>query len=439
MLLVVLFSKLLTFLLRLTNRGGGTTLPGLLVEMYFPNVFSKLIRQIPKKIVITGTNGKTTTQTLLVSMLQEAGYKVASNISGANLSRGIISSLMNQANILGKLDYDYAVFEVEEGTFPKIATELDASIIVVTNLFRDQLDAYGEIDKTKEYILEAINKTKEAKVILNANDPRVLEIGKEIENKTLYFGLNKEDQRHFAYEGEQVAKVAMKRNVLTATNIRVNNDLSSSFDIKTEKIEINNFKSPGVYNVYNALAAIQIALTEKLTIEDIQSAFDKFEPAFGRGEEVKIERKLIKMLLIKNPAGFSITLQMLNKIEVKDLFILINDNIADGKDVSWLWDSKIELINDISPKNIVLSGTRAEDMLLRLKYAMDTRIRKVTYNHFKSGETNIYIEPQIQKAVNKALEVAEIGNYIYTLPTYTAMLELRKELGKRVKLKDFWK
>ncbi len=440
LIISVWFAKILTLFLRLTKRGGGTTLPGYLLEKRFPHLFKKLTNQIPKKIIITGTNGKTTTQTLLVNILQKSGKRVLSNISGANLSRGILTILLNKANWFGKLDYDYAVFEIEEGTFPRIAETLDASTVIVTNLFRDQLDAYGEINKTRDYIADGIKKSKNAKVILNADDPKVREISEMIENEEFLFGLDKKYLEEFAYEGQKIT--TDDKHKLVAREIKLNSDLSTSFKYEgfNHKFFIERFSAPGIYNVYNALAAIQASYLEGVNKATILEAFKDFEPAFGRGEKavVEFEGKEIEVviLLIKNPAGFSLALKTLKDVKARDIMVIINDNTADGKDVSWLWDSKIETMNEFTSKNITISGVRSEDMLLRVKYALNAEFKKAGENHYNSGKTEVFIESSVEKGLTVGLKNARTTLYI--LPTYTAMLELRQVLGKRTKLKNFW-
>ncbi|MBN1915632.1 DUF1727 domain-containing protein [Candidatus Dojkabacteria bacterium] len=437
-ILSVWFSKTLSVLIRLTGKGGGTTLPGYLLEQKFPYLFEYLLEKIPKKIVITGTNGKTTTQTLIVNILRNSGFNVISNISGANLSRGILTLLLDKANLFGKLNYDYGIFEVEEGTFPRIADKLDASIVVVTNLFRDQLDVYGEIDKTKKYITDGIKKTPHAKVILNLNDPKVFQIGEEISNEKYYFGLDEKFLNEFAYEGkylvENIDQIIKKK--LIATDIKLKKDLSTAFKVVSSKrtFTIKRFSAPGFYNVYNSLASILTCSLEGVKTDVIVRSIEGFCPAFGRGEggEISVGKRRInfKLLLIKNPAGFSITVKMLTRVRAKNIMIIINDNTADGKDVSWLWDAKIEQFNYYLPENIMISGSRAEDMLLRLKYAFD---------NFNAVKTRVKLKKDVEKALTEAMNVAKPGETLYILPTYTAMLEVRRFLEKKTKLKKFWK
>jgi len=443
----VWFSKILSFALRFSGRAGGTTLPGYLLEKRFPFLLKELVAQIPKKIIITGTNGKTTTQALIVKILRSAGYKVISNISGANLSRGILSTLLNTADLTGKHTADYAVFEIEEGTFPRIADAIDADTIVVTNLFRDQLDAYGEINKTREYITDAIKKSPKAKVILNVNDPNVYKIGTQVKNEKFYFGLEEKYLKEFLYEGKYVLPKSenVNKKMLYATNIKVDKDLSTSFEIVSpkKKIKILKFASPGLYNVYNVLASTLTTSLEKIPLESIKNDIESFAPAFGRGEESAIvsgDKKVnFKLMLIKNPAGFTITLKTLSEISAKHLLILINDNTADGKDVSWLWDSQIELLNKFALKFLTISGIRAKDMLLRVKYALDKKIRKKSSGKYISGDTEIACDENIKSSLEYSLSKLKNGETLYILPTYTAMLEVRKILEQKTNLKKFWK
>lgn len=430
MIIVILVSKIASKFLRLFKLGGGTSLPGLVIEKYFMHYLTRITSQYKKVALITGTNGKTTTQSFLRHILESSGLKVVSNLSGANLIRGIASVLISDCSIFGKVRSDIAVFEVEEATMPILLKLVRPHFIVVTNLFRDQLDAYGEVVKTRECILNAIKEARSAKVILNGDDINVRSISQEIRNKVILFQIKDKRIKEIFYErGYFKHEVRKGTQEIYAKSITVSNDLSTRFNIYglKEVVRDVHFKSPGLQNVYNALAAVTVSSEIKsLKAEDLRLAFSRFSPAFGRGEIIKTNGKQIRLLLIKNPASFTANLNMLKHILNLKLLIIINDKIADGRDVSWLWDAKLELLEKANIAWITVSGTRANDMLLRLKYA---QVQSMC----------VEIEPNIARALDISLSKLRDGETLFILPTYTAMLAVRKVIGSIVKIREFWR
>lgn len=425
---ILVSSRLLVLGLRLSKRGSGTALPGLIVSQYFPFAFEALIRQIPNVIVITGTNGKTTTQTILNSLLgQSPEVKLLRNSAGANLLQGILSELMRQANFFGHLDFTHAVLEVEEATLPRIAKALQPKIIAVTNLYRDQLDAYGEIDITEAYIRDGIAQSPKAIAVVNGDDPRTSRLADGLGNETHYVSLPAEYTDALPYEGKTRNTDAIATNILRANNIRINDDLTTSFDIAGQVSNADlqyhdaQISSPGFFHVYNALTAVTIGKLLNIDDQKLMQGLKAFEPAFGRGELlVKSDgHKSInyRLLLIKNPASFTLNLDLLRKIPRLRLILAINDNTADSKDVSWLWDSELELLNDANIDWIICTGVRAKDMHLRLKYA------------FTTSDHNIRTMESIQAAIDQSFEQADDGDTVCVMPTYTSMLEFRKLMG----------
>ena len=430
MYILLVFSKIFAKLIRLFKLGGGTALPGLFIEKYFPSSLRSLTKNYKKIVLITGTNGKTTTQKLLRHLLEQKGYTVTSNTSGANLIRGIAISIISDTNIFGRVKKDIAVFEVEEATMPMVTKYISADYIIVTNLFRDQLDAYGEIVKTRSYILEAIKSQPKAKVSLLHDDDNVSSIADEIPNDVKFFTVRDKRTKSIFYERSYFkTKFSSSDKPIVADNIRTHSDLSTTFDIKIQETVFNDirFSSPGVHYVFNAVAAIGVATDlSRFSNQDVRIAFEKFRPAFGRGELVSFNNKSVRILLIKNPASFTANLFMLRQqINVK-LLIVINDNIADGTDVSWLWDAKLEVLQKAKVSWITVSGTRAYDMFLRLKYA-------------SFGSMNVEVEPNLTKAIDISLQKLNHDETLFVLPTYTAMLDVRRKLSKFVKMKEFWK
>jgi lipid II isoglutaminyl synthase (glutamine-hydrolysing) len=425
---IVAFAKLLTLALRLSGRGSGTALPGYLVGRYCPFALGALVSQIPTVIAITGTNGKTTSQTMLSAILDQVPEaRVLRNKAGANLSQGILSELLKQSNALGRLNFTHAVLEVEEATLPRIARLLKPKIIAVTNLYRDQLDAYGEIDRTEKLIRDGIAQVTTAAVVVNGDDPRTARLPQGLGNPTYFISLAPEYARWLPYEGQLHRTVADSPG-LEATDLRINEDLTTDFavhgQIQGQQVVIPQAKtvSPGFFHVYNALTAIAIATLLGIDGDTAVAGLQTFKPAFGRGEILSQRRgdKQVnyRLLLVKNPASFSLSLELLRNIPRLKLILAINDNTADGKDVSWLWDSELERLNQADLAWILCTGIRAADMAVRLKYALD------------SPPAPLPVTESIRGAIDLSFERADPGDTVFVLPTYTAMLEFRKLMGK---------
>ncbi len=425
---IVAFAKLLTLALRVSGRGSGTALPGYVIGRYFPFVLESLVSQIPTVVAITGTNGKTTSQTMLSAILdQRPGAKVLRNKAGANLSQGILSELLKQSSPLGRLDFTHAVLEVEEATLPRIASLLKPSIIAVTNLYRDQLDAYGEIDHTEKLIRDGIAQCPTAAVVVNGDDPRTARLTQGLGNATYFISLAPEYARSLPYEGQFNLRDVNSQG-LEATHIHINEDLTTDFavqgQINHQAVHLPQAKtvSPGFFHVYNALTAIAIANLLGIDGATAVTGLQTFKPAFGRGEILVRHQgdKQVnyRLLLVKNPASFSLSLELLRNISALKLILAINDNTADSKDVSWLWDSELERLNQADIDWILCTGLRAKDMAVRLKYALD------------QPPGPIPTAESIREAIDLSFEKAGPGDTVFVLPTYTAMLEFRKLMGK---------
>jgi len=431
---------------RLTKTGGGTTLPGLLAEKIAPNIITSMSTKLQHGIIlITGTNGKTTTAKMLAAILEASGLKVIYNSSGSNLSRGIASFLSKNSNLLGtKIKGDIAIFEIDEATMPEITKKVSPKLIVVTNLFRDQLDRYGEIDKTAAIIGSALKASPESTLLLNGDDPLVSNL-QRYNQKVRFFGINDQietkstgaidsknclqcgteltyENRYFGHLGiYKCSNCGFKRPKLdyqlSDLRLSVEGSKARFVDSKNNETQLE-IQLSGLYNLYNALAASSIASELGIDISIIQKSLKSVSAAFGRMETIKVDNKNISLLLVKNPTGFTQVIETLcydNK--PKHLFLLLNDKFADGTDVSWIWDAELELIKDFA-SDVVVSGIRAEDMILRLKYA-------------GFSLKDISIEKDMDKALGMALANIREGETLYVLPTYTAMLELRKILYSR--------
>ncbi|MBD3281109.1 DUF1727 domain-containing protein [Candidatus Dojkabacteria bacterium] len=415
MLILKVFAlKTIVNLLNLLRPGSGTALPGLLAERYAPELFEKFSSQLERVILITGTNGKTTTRNLLSSILDQAEITHFSNREGSNMKRGVISTFIKESSWFAKLKTKTAIIEVEEATLPRIVESLTPEILIITNLFRDQLDAYGEVNKTQEYIKTAIDKSPETKLVLNADDPLVRDLAEGVkEENVTFYSIEETAREKFNYEGNESLLKPLKEAV-QAKSIEVTGQLHTRFQINLINYEL---KIPGIFHVYNATAAILAAKELGIAQNKIQGGFKGVEPAFGRGEQLG----RFKILLVKNPAGLTLTLDMLKNSKHANILLILNDNIADGRDVSWIWDAEVEKIDEIAPKNVFVSGTRAEDMALRLKYAQE----------FSRQKYDVLVESDLCKMIEQIDEKLRRGELCYVLPTYTAMNEFRKLLGKK--------
>lgn len=446
-LVAIWLSKLALFLTRLLHAGSGTTFPGLLAEKVDKNIIRKLTGKLKYgAIVITGTNGKTTSAKMLTEILCAEGFNVLHNPSGSNLTRGIASSLIHSTNLLGtRLSADIAVFEIDEATMPEATTKIRPKIVLVTNLFRDQLDRYGELDKTAAIIGNSIRGFADMTTILNADDPLVASLAKYSEGEVKYFGINSENistkskaamdskdcfecghefeyhARYFGHLGVwKCPNCSAKRPnpQFIATEITLTPEKSNFLlKLSAEKLKVE-MQLPGLYNVYNALSAAATAEVAGTGGPAIAEAIRNFAAAFGRMEKINLEGKEVMILLIKNPTGAGQALSaVLSDEKPKNLLFALNDNFADGTDVSWIWDIDFESF-DLSRDKIIATGIRAEDMALRLKYAgIDPK--------------KIIIEKNPVIAMEKLVKVANAKEISFVFPTYTAMIEIRNAFSDK--------
>lgn len=434
----------------LLGRGDGSALPGLIAETLDPHVARRLGSSFAQgTILVTGTNGKTTTTKMLAQILTDAGYDVVTNRAGSNLYRGVVSEMLRRADAFGRVQGDIGLFEVDEASLPRLARDLQPRVIAVLNLFRDQLDRYGELDTTARLIGGGIAATT-ADVVLYADDPLVASLGSYIETErgqeARYVGLDdvplpalKHDvtadslhapngspliysRRFFGHVGHYTAQdgsFARPHPAITASKLKLGDTQSEAVitsDGHTGKLSI---KLPGVYNLTNALMATGVAQQLGINIKQAVASLAKVEAPFGRVEQVEIDGKTIFLLLVKNPTGFNQVLQTF-LMEQKGQYVLfaINDNFADGRDVSWLWDTALEDIAQHGHR-ILCGGIRASDMALRCKYAgIQSEYRDGVADSFADFVASV---PQ--------------GGTGYVVPTYTAMLELRRIIGGGTALK----
>lgn len=422
---LVLFGKFIIFLSRFLNLGHGSTWPGhiaLILNKYF--IADVLNKSQIKIIVIAGTNGKTTTGKLIQTILEKNGRKVFQNTAGANLLNGIASSLIINSSFLGSIETDYAIFEVDENTLPLLLTEIKPNAVILLNLFRDQLDRYGEVDTIAHKWEKALNNlTKNSTLILNADDPQIAFLGKNTKAKTLYFGLddkklstiNKQNAADTTYCPKCNAKLIFE----TIYFSHLGNWKCSQCSEKRPKlnpVEITHYPLPGIYNRYNTKAAILFAQNINVNRKNIKRALKDFKPAFGRQEILSVKDKKVQIFLSKNPTSFNESLRTVSELKGKTLLFVLNDRIPDGRDVSWIWDVNMEEF--IDGINIIVSGDRCLDIALRLKYA---------------GSSKFQIEENLKKAIKLSLNKISKSEILYIMPTYSAMLEVRKVLtGKKI-------
>ena len=432
-ILSLLLAKTLSFGLKITKLSAGTSVIGKIVLKICPDFLNHANKYINTKINITGTNGKTTTSGIVSHLIAKDSHSLINNALGANMIQGVVNALAVSLNPLKK--YDYSVIESDEAFLEVIYKNFEADYLLITNLFRDQLDRYGELATTKKFIQNGINLKPSIKLILNADDPLVasFEGGKE----HVYYGVNSVEykdgmqlpqtqteeafkcpcgldlqysKKFFAQQGHYYCACGYKR-----PEPKYKADVILYKDHSVLKINNEEFEVPlvGLFNAYNALGAI--ALCKELGINNIQENIKSFRVAFGRSEVKYLDGKRTLIQLIKNPIGAN---EVLKTVDLEsDILVIINDNYADGRDVSWLWDADFSLLNGCK-KEIVVSGIRANDMALRLKYA-------------GIKQDKIKVINDINKAVDYMGKKTEKN--ITILPTYTALLHLNKIKKLKVK------
>jgi lipid II isoglutaminyl synthase (glutamine-hydrolysing) len=439
-LLAIWLGKLSLLATRVLHFGSGTTFPGLLAQRIDSRIISKLTKNLRDgAIVVTGTNGKTTTAKMLTEILKEDGFSVLNNQSGSNLTRGIASALVSSSNLFGtNLSADIGVFEVDEATMAEAMTKIRPKIVVVTNLFRDQLDRYGELDKTAEIIGKSLRGFSNMTVLLNADDPLVAKLADYVEGEVKYFGIEDPklstrstaamdskdclvcgheldfSTRYFGHLGDwECPNCGNKRPKIdySASDVEIT-PRNSKFKLKIgEELKVE-MPITGLYNVYNALTAAATAKIACCAGPATVHALKHFAAAFGRMEILDIAGKKAMLLLVKNPTGANQALAaVLSDDKPKSILLCLNDNFADGTDISWIWDVDFEIF-DLDEHTFFCSGIRAADMALRLKYA---GVR----------EKKINIVEDVVEASEELTAQLTSGEMAFVLPTYTAMMEIR--------------
>lgn len=396
-------------------RGGGSALPGLFVEKIDPHFIKRTLAQLPQGVVVvSGTNGKTTTTKMVVELLESQGLRVFTNRTGSNFTRGVAAALLGEVDNKGNLDADIAVLELDEAHAVHFVKAVKPRYSLLLNVMRDQLDRFGEIDATAKMLAQIATETTDT-VVLNREDPRVAAIASRLSHQNVsYFGLSTELTKLFPNDDEmrgKTTKVTQKNQAdVTLDKLKGSTAL---FTLGKHKVPVT-LRLQGVYNIYNAAAALaltRVAVGDKVDEDKLVEALSQVTPAFGRGESLTVGGQPCELVLVKNPSGFRLSLASFNP-EGYQTMIAINDNYADGRDMSWLWDVDFDSLKDSGVSEV--SGIRAYDMALRLQYD------EVAVSH---------VDPNLSEALQHFL-TNNPSQPKRIFCTYTAMLALRRELSK---------
>ena len=450
--LAIFLCKLLRFVSRLLHR-GGTAMPGRFALKLCPNLLEILARDV-KTVAITGTNGKTTSARMIEEAFARKGMRYLSNRSGANLLSGITTEFVMNSTLFGRVDKDYAVIECDEAAARTVFGQLKPRVVVVTNLFRDQLDRYGEVTHTLENIREGLKKTPEALLCLNADCSLTSSLALDLPNPVVYFGIDKgaapsrekpalSDATHCIrckteYEYDYISyghlggfrcphcgyrRHAADYAVTDVLELRGNG--SRVVMLNRGEKEIVDINLPAMYNIYNAIGAVAAVSEIGLGTQAAVEALASFHCGFGRMEQFDLGQGGTRMMLVKNPAGCNQVIEFLGDIrEPFNLVICLNDRGADGTDISWIWDADFEGLAKLGARigEVVVSGDRAQDMRVRIKYA-------------GIADEHIRVERDYERLVDW---IERQEKPVYLMPTYTAMLELRQTVIHRCGGTDFW-
>jgi lipid II isoglutaminyl synthase (glutamine-hydrolysing) len=427
---------------------GGTSLPGRLLLRLEPDAIEALAGRLSRgSAVISATNGKTTTAAMTASILRRGGARLVHNRTGANMAGGVATALLGAARPgpLGvRLDGDLGLFEVDEFWLDRVVPQVHPRALLLGNLFRDQLDRYGELETIADRWAAVVAAATGTSLVLNADDPLVADLGRERAGVT-YFGVEDDgvalptlehasDSKHcrrcgapYVYDAVYLGHMGRyhcpncdarrPEPQIAATRVRLDGTRGADVTLRTPAgtVEVR-LPLPGLYNVYNALAATGLALALGAPLDDVVAGLETVEAAFGRAETVALGGRELTLLLVKNPAGANEVLRTLTlEAGEHDLLAILNDNAADGRDVSWVWDADVELLAP-RVRRVTCSGTRAAELALRFKYAGVPSER-------------IAVEHALDRALDEAAAASD--GRLVALPTYTAMLELRALLARR--------
>lgn len=432
--------KLVRMISRATNH-GGSALPGKVVETLDPGFLARTLGKLPYGVVlISGTNGKTTTTRMVASMLRDAGLRVFTNPTGSNFTRGVVAALVQEMPVFGtKLDADIAVLELDEAYAVHFVNQIKPRYSLLLNVMRDQLDRFGEIDTTAKLLSNVAHATKRV-VVLNREDPRISALSKDVllSCKVKYFGLDESLRSMFPTDDDLHSDLGCDFNGDSRNLPHADVVLAKVADNKADFLidghrKTTSVKLRGVYNVFNAAAASTIvrailadaakkdATLAKFDDDALMESISRVTPAFGRGEVIEVNGAPVELVLVKNPIGFRLALAS-DKPANHDTMIAICDEYADGRDMSWLWDVDFTCFSGTGVTCV--SGTRAWDMALRLQY-----------DKVASRNVNTDLEEDVKTFVNGDFSSdAKNAKRIYC--TYTAMLRVRSTLGQIASVKD---
>lgn len=444
--IISILSAKFTLFLTKTILKGGTTFPGRVALKIDKNILSKISKGY-KVILVTGTNGKTTTTSMIYNIIKESRHPVITNNTGANLFPGIVTTFVDSFKFGSKVKDNYAVIEVDEANLKYITEYITPEVITVTNLFRDQLDRYGEVYTTLNKILEGIYNVPETTLVLNGDESLLGKL--DLKNPVHFYGFDKAVNDNKTIEINADAKFCKFCKTPYEYNFVTYNHLGDFYcpncgykrsDLMyavTDIIDINADKSTvkfndlevsinqsGTYNIYNGLCAYSIAKELGIADSAIKKSLENQSSSFGRQETINIEGKDVKIFLVKNPAGYNQSLDTicLNKENFAAAFLL-NDNYADGQDVSWIWDVDFEKLTETNIDEVYISGLRAYDMAVRLKTA--------------GLNPNKFIIEEQYEALTEAIKNGNCDK-LYILATYTAMINYRKYLHSKGYIKNLW-
>ena len=458
-------AKAVGSLARRAGRGGGTSLPGKVLTRLEPHAIGLLAGRLEHgNVVISATNGKTTTAAMVAAVLERGGHRLVHNRAGANMAGGVASALADASRRGGReLDGDLGLFEVDEFWLGPLVEELEPRALLLGNLFRDQLDRYGELDAIADRWASVVAaRAGRSRLVLNADDPLIADLGRD--GDPFYYGVQDDamahselqhasDSKHcrrcghaYVYEAAYMGHLGRyhcpncgRRRPdpdVAAEDVELRGIRSAAFTLRTPegstRIEL---PLPGLYNVYNALGAAALCLALEVPLAEIATGLAAVEPAFGRAETIELDGRPASLLLIKNPAGANEVLRTLTLEGGElDLFGILNDGIADGRDVSWVWDADWE---GLAPqvKRMTCSGTRAAELALRLKYAGVPVERLEVVEDLADG-----LDHALRGGERSGDEASGRGRSpLYILPTYTALLALRELLAQRGQAREYWR
>jgi UDP-N-acetylmuramyl tripeptide synthase len=428
--LAVSIAKSVTFLVRSLGLGAASVLPGSIARRIEPRLLELLSQQVKNGVIlIAGTNGKTTTALLLCTILEHKGYKIVHNSTGANLENGLVTAFIENTGLLGSLDVDYAILEVDENIVPKVLKPLKPKVFLCLNLFRDQLDRYGEVDTISKLWTKVISTLPADTVVIpNADDPTLSYLGQQLNQKVLFFGLN-EPEYYLEAIPHAVDSIYCPRcgDSLDYQGVYLSHlgDFtcpSCGFSKSRPSLESGKWSQilVGLYNKYNTLAAATAAKELGVDEGTIRETINNFQAAFGRAEDLVIDGKRVRILLSKNPVGTNETIRVVTQSNDTTTLVVLNDRTPDGTDVSWIWDVDTEKLVERGG-TLVVSGDRVYDMALRLRYSENSVESKI----------NLIVDEDLRRAIATALEHTPANETLHILPTYSAMLEVREVLTGR--------